>query len=539
LHLQLAHQDKQLHDAQQAAAKAASTPSATAASSSSPPPTSTTTSSSSTSSSSSAVAASSGGDGGAAALAAAAAAEAAASELAMVREALREREAALAAVMADKALLAAQVDAVRAEAQGELTTERIRLSAVYRALEERLDVAAAQASEAARQMEEMQQSLTAQQAQRRHDHEQRNRLHLAQLQVQEEKIQAMELKLRKVQTERDQAQHELEQRRADKPAAQVLRQLSDELAAQARRLYDAQEQKKSFLERIADLKRTASRLDRGVAQSQGEATAELQRRLEERDRECEAMLVEMGHMESAVNRAQEDNARLHRQIAEAEEATLHHILERTKWTKLQQAAAKKTELVAEKALKADERIKLHEATQQQQQAKVTALEHQLRAKHEETTQLLSRLDARDRSERDLALLVNDMQLQLEEARALLSAAQPSAQREHAQIDQLRHANLELKDQLSAAQHRPPPTLARAASSAGLQSSSGSSDLQLEQYKKQLRCGVCNERPKAVILTRCFHLFCKACIDDNMEKRIRKCPICYTGFGDRDVHAVYF
>jgi E3 ubiquitin-protein ligase BRE1 len=43
----------------------------------------------------------------------------------------------------------------------------------------------------------------------------------------------------------------------------------------------------------------------------------------------------------------------------------------------------------------------------------------------------------------------------------------------------------------------------------------------------------------VSLCRCFHLFCKECIDENLRNRSRKCPACGEKFGQDDVTPVYF
>ncbi len=55
----------------------------------------------------------------------------------------------------------------------------------------------------------------------------------------------------------------------------------------------------------------------------------------------------------------------------------------------------------------------------------------------------------------------------------------------------------------------------------------------------LRCSVCRDRFKSVAITRCFHLFCKECIEENLRTRHRKCPACGEKFGQDDVRSVYF
>jgi len=55
----------------------------------------------------------------------------------------------------------------------------------------------------------------------------------------------------------------------------------------------------------------------------------------------------------------------------------------------------------------------------------------------------------------------------------------------------------------------------------------------------LRCSVCKDRFKSVAITRCYHLFCKECIDENLRNRHRKCPACGEKFGSDDVRSVSF
>lgn len=57
-------------------------------------------------------------------------------------------------------------------------------------------------------------------------------------------------------------------------------------------------------------------------------------------------------------------------------------------------------------------------------------------------------------------------------------------------------------------------------------------------QKLLKCGTCRIRFKSVVITRCYHVFCKECIDIRIETRQRKCPTCGLGFGATDVQQIY-
>jgi E3 ubiquitin-protein ligase BRE1 len=62
---------------------------------------------------------------------------------------------------------------------------------------------------------------------------------------------------------------------------------------------------------------------------------------------------------------------------------------------------------------------------------------------------------------------------------------------------------------------------------------------LDMALGMLRCSVCKDRFKSVAIKKCFHLFCKECIDENLRNRSRKCPACGERFGQDDVTPIYF
>ncbi|XP_052192828.1 E3 ubiquitin-protein ligase BRE1-like 1 [Diospyros lotus] len=62
--------------------------------------------------------------------------------------------------------------------------------------------------------------------------------------------------------------------------------------------------------------------------------------------------------------------------------------------------------------------------------------------------------------------------------------------------------------------------------------------ELKEYREILKCSICLERPKEVVITKCYHLFCNPCIQRILETRHRKCPVCSASFGPNDVKPVY-
>uniref|UniRef100_A0A7I4DYI2 E3 ubiquitin protein ligase n=1 Tax=Physcomitrium patens TaxID=3218 RepID=A0A7I4DYI2_PHYPA len=62
--------------------------------------------------------------------------------------------------------------------------------------------------------------------------------------------------------------------------------------------------------------------------------------------------------------------------------------------------------------------------------------------------------------------------------------------------------------------------------------------EIRNYEAILKCSVCQDRSKEVVITKCYHLFCSPCIQRNLELRHRKCPGCGIPFGQNDVRVVY-
>ncbi|KAF9581043.1 E3 ubiquitin-protein ligase bre1 [Lunasporangiospora selenospora] len=58
------------------------------------------------------------------------------------------------------------------------------------------------------------------------------------------------------------------------------------------------------------------------------------------------------------------------------------------------------------------------------------------------------------------------------------------------------------------------------------------------YLKLLKCPACDVNFKSHVILRCMHVFCKSCMDKQMEYRQRKCPTCRENFGAKDVKEIY-
>mmetsp|Transcript_32525 Transcript_32525/g.103720 ORF Transcript_32525/g.103720 Transcript_32525/m.103720 type:complete len:603 (-) Transcript_32525:166-1974(-) len=59
-----------------------------------------------------------------------------------------------------------------------------------------------------------------------------------------------------------------------------------------------------------------------------------------------------------------------------------------------------------------------------------------------------------------------------------------------------------------------------------------------ELRAKITCLVCGDREKTTVLTRCFHVFCRECVQQTIANRSRKCPACSKTFGQTDVHDLF-
>ncbi|XP_008803814.1 E3 ubiquitin-protein ligase BRE1-like 1 isoform X1 [Phoenix dactylifera] len=62
--------------------------------------------------------------------------------------------------------------------------------------------------------------------------------------------------------------------------------------------------------------------------------------------------------------------------------------------------------------------------------------------------------------------------------------------------------------------------------------------EVREYRGILKCSICLDRQKEVVIAKCYHLFCNQCIQRTLGNRQRRCPTCGMSFGPNDVKPIY-
>lgn len=261
---------------------------------------------------------------------------------------------------------------------------------------------------------------------------------------------------------------------------------------------------------------------------------ELQKKIEAQKKEGEALISEIETISKEFETVQSLNIRLAQQLTEKEDTNLQLVSERVKANHTQQTLSKERELLNNKI--AELRAQNQHTTEllEAQTRKIAILEEQIKKLTEELKVAGSLTDQHRATALSLTLACNELRNKVQHVERLnnqlkevLKQQNVSLGKERSRSDRLSEENLTLKRQL---EH-----YTKIESNTSLDQSV---QRELNYYKQLVRCSQCNEREKDVVIARCFHTFCKQCVQENLRVRNRKCPRCGKAFGESDVHALF-
>ncbi|XP_073272668.1 E3 ubiquitin-protein ligase BRE1-like 2 isoform X2 [Primulina huaijiensis] len=312
--------------------------------------------------------------------------------------------------------------------------------------------------------------------------------------------------------------------------AEILRNALDEhgLELRVKAAYEAEvacQQRLSAAEaEIAELRAELDASDRDVL--------ELKEAIKIKEGEAESYITEIETIGQAYEDMQTQNQRLLQQVTERDEYNIKLVSESVK--------AKQSQSL------------LHSAKQvlakQLQQLNGSLEPLKSRIAHSEEKVKFLHVEALSSIQEDRHMTINLESAKWELADAekelkMLKFALASSEKDH---EQLRHKvdeiQVELNNERSERKKIDEELMELNRTVDELTSETGEAAIQklqdeIKDCKAILKCGVCLDRPKEVVILKCFHLFCNQCIQRNLEIRHRKCPGCGTGFGQNDVRFV--
>ncbi|XP_077236568.1 E3 ubiquitin-protein ligase BRE1-like 1 [Tasmannia lanceolata] len=269
-------------------------------------------------------------------------------------------------------------------------------------------------------------------------------------------------------------------------------------------------------------------------EASGRDITKLSEVLKSKHEEGEAYLSEIESIGQAYDDMQTQNQHLLQQITERDDCNIKLVLESVKARQLQDALCIEKQFMEKEMHQANASLDFNSM-------KAARIEEQLKMWSEQVGKLTD--DGRQSSvalESTRSRLL-DVQKVSQELRQSLDVSQSKVQRSRLNVAELQ---IELKkewfekkrieEQLEVARRKAARLTAHTEGSSVLEKH----QQELREYKEILKCSICHDRQKEVVITKCYHLFCATCVQKTLGSRHRKCPICATSFGPNDVKNVY-
>uniref|UniRef100_A0A2P2LH56 E3 ubiquitin protein ligase n=1 Tax=Rhizophora mucronata TaxID=61149 RepID=A0A2P2LH56_RHIMU len=312
--------------------------------------------------------------------------------------------------------------------------------------------------------------------------------------------------------------------------AEVLHRALDEHSLElrvraAKEAEDACQERLSAAEtEIAELRAELEASERGVL--------ELKEAIRNREVEAEAYISEIETIGQAYEDMQTQNQHLLQQLAERDEYNIKLVSESVKMKQ------------AESVLLSDKQALGKQL--QQVSTLVDAVKMRIAQSEEQMKVSLAEAVRSIEEDRHLSINLETARWELMDAEKemkWLKSASTSSDKEYEQIQkEIAEAQTELDSERSTRNKLEEELTELNNKFAEMMAQRGEAAMQrlqdeINEYKSMLKCSVCSDRPKEVVIVKCYHLFCNPCIQRNLEIRHRKCPACGAAFGQNDVRIV--
>ncbi|KAF5447978.1 hypothetical protein F2P56_033487 [Juglans regia] len=275
---------------------------------------------------------------------------------------------------------------------------------------------------------------------------------------------------------------------------------------------------------IADLRAKLDASERDVL--------ELTEAIRSKDGEAEAYISEIETIGQAYEDMQTQNQHLLQQLTERDDYNIKLVSESVKTKQAQSVLLSEKQALAKQL--------------QQINASVESLKMKISYSEEQMETCLTEAIKSTQEERHFAVNLEMAKWELAEAEKelkWLKSAVASSEKEYEQIQQDRDdLQFELENERSSRKKLEEELRELNIKVADMSSETGEAAIQklqdeIKSCKSILKCSVCSDRPKEVVIVKCYHLFCNPCIQKNLEIRHRKCPACGNAFGQNDVRFV--
>ncbi|KAJ6945066.1 E3 ubiquitin-protein ligase BRE1-like 2 isoform X1 [Populus alba x Populus x berolinensis] len=321
-----------------------------------------------------------------------------------------------------------------------------------------------------------------------------------------------------------------ESERRARTQAEVLKSALDEHSLELR-VKAANEAEAACQQRLSATEAEIAELRAKLDASERDVS-ELKEAIKSKDREAEAYISEIENIGQAYEDMQTQNQHLLQQVGERDDYNIKLVSESVKTKQTQNFLLSEKQALAKHL--------------QQVNVSVESLKLRIAQSEEQMKHCLIEAVRSTEEDRRLAINLESARWELMDAEKelkWLKYAVSSSEKEYEQVQKkINEIQTELDSERSERRRLEEELMEVNNKVAELTSETGAAAIQrlqdeIKDCKSILKCSVCSDRPKEVVIVKCYHLFCNPCIQRNLEIRHRKCPGCGTAFGQNDVRFV--
>ncbi|XP_045796985.1 E3 ubiquitin-protein ligase BRE1-like 1 isoform X5 [Trifolium pratense] len=249
--------------------------------------------------------------------------------------------------------------------------------------------------------------------------------------------------------------------------------------------------------------------------------------LRSKNEENEAYLSEIETIGQAYDDMQTQNQHLLHQITERDDYNIKLVLEGVR------ARQKTDSLIMEKQLMEQE-IQQSNVSLNLYDTKAARIEDQIQKLKDNKHQSSVGLENAQRRLSDIKPSSQQVRDTVVEVQSKITSSRVTCMELEVELDKERFDKKKVEEDLEVAKRN----LSRLKAQDEDSSVTDKLQQELGEYREIVKCSICRDKTKEVVITKCYHLFCNSCIQKVAGSRQRKCPQCGACFGANDVKPVY-
>ncbi|GMI85933.1 REDUCED DORMANCY 4, histone mono-ubiquitination 1 [Hibiscus trionum] len=262
--------------------------------------------------------------------------------------------------------------------------------------------------------------------------------------------------------------------------------------------------------------------------------ARLSDTLKSKNVENEAYLTELESIGQAYDDMQTQNQHLLLQVTERDDYNIKLVLEGVKGKQLQDTLLLEKHTMEKEIQQSCSALNFYEKKAAKIEDQVRFLSDHVQKLAEERSQKLVSMENTEKQLSDVRSSSQQSRESLEESQSKIEKSQVVLAELQIESEKERFSKKRMEEELEVARRK----VSRLQAETEGSSTAERLQQELREYKEILKCSVCLDRPKEVVITKCYHLFCNPCVQKVTESRQRKCPVCAASFGANDVKPIY-